>query len=151
MWTCCAAWPSRPGMSVAIALHPLANPPDYVEIFQKYGVAIDRSLDITELFPLASVVIAHPSATNYLAETFAKPLVAYDLQRELESETDWLIYAAGTPYRGVDEDSLREAFSGRCGMPRAWPGPRRRRRPAGGFLSSPSASFAVKARQRPDF
>ncbi len=99
------------GEPVAIALHPLANPPDYLEIFQKHGVAFDRSLDITELFPLAGVVIAHPSATNYLAGTFAKPLVAYDFQRELESETDWLIYAAGTSYRGFDEETLREAFS----------------------------------------
>ncbi len=99
------------GQPVAIALHPLANPPDYLEIFQKYGVAFDRSLDITELFPLASVVIAHPSSTNYLASTFAKPLVAYDLQRELESEADWRIYAEGTPYRGFDEVTLREAFS----------------------------------------
>lgn len=99
------------GQPVAIALHPLAHPPDYLEIFQQRGVAFDRSLDITELFPLAGVVIAHPSATNYLADTFAKPLVAYDLQRELETETDWLIYAAGTPYRGFDENTLREAFS----------------------------------------
>ncbi len=98
------------GQPVAIALHPLANPPDYLEIFEKYGLAFDRSLDITELFPLASVVMAHPSSTNYLASTFGKPLVAYDLQRELETESDWVIYAAGTPYRGGDEASVRAAF-----------------------------------------
>lgn len=99
------------GRPVAIALHPLAHPPDYLEIFRHHDVAFDRTLDITELFPLAGVVIAHPSSTNYLAGIFSKPLVAYDLQRELESESDWTIYAAGTRLRGFDEATLRAALA----------------------------------------
>lgn len=98
------------GLPVAIALHPLANIPDYLDTFRKHGVCFDPSLDITELFPLASVVMAHPSSTNYLANIFAKPLVVYDLQRELWTETDWTIYAAGTKYRGLDEAGLHQAF-----------------------------------------
>jgi hypothetical protein len=99
------------GLPVAIALHPLANTPDYLETFRKHGVAFDPSLDITELFPLASVVMAHPSSTNYLANIFAKPLVVYDLRGELWTETDWTVYAAGTKYRGLDEPGLRAAFA----------------------------------------
>ncbi len=102
------------GRPVAIALHPLANPADYAGIFEDHGLAFDRSLDITELFPFASVVIAHPSCTNFLAMTFSKPLVVYDLQRELESESDWIVYACGTRFRGFDEESLRAAFAEAC-------------------------------------
>ena len=99
------------GLPVAIALHPLANIPDYLDTFRKHGVAYDPSLDITELFPLAGVVMAHPSSTNYLANIFNKPLVVYDLRRELWTETDWTVYAAGTKYRGLDEAGLRQALA----------------------------------------
>jgi hypothetical protein len=98
------------GRPVVVALHPLAHTPDYLATFARHGVAFERSLDITELISLAGLVVAHPSSTNHLTTTFQKPLVCYDLQRELDGESDWVVYAEGTPYRAWDEPSLRSAL-----------------------------------------
>ena len=64
--------------TVVLSLHPLCRIENYCFIEEKYGFVIARNLTIHELYPYSEYVISFPCSTNWLSQTFNKPLIIYD-------------------------------------------------------------------------
>lgn len=64
--------------TVVLSLHPLCRIENYCFIEGKYGFMIARGLTIHELYPYSEYVVSFPCSTNWLSQTFNKPLIIYD-------------------------------------------------------------------------